>query len=121
MSEQRWQPIETAPKDGTSILVTMAGGYDGPYYVLFWNGTFFESVDSGTGPSMDYLTHWMPLPAPPSVNQEQRGDNTRSATIKECIHAIRDHVGLSGDEKNIATAVLHALEPAVTSKERGES
>ena len=63
--ETRWQPIETIPKDGTSVLVTMAGGFDGPYYVLFWNDSFFESVDSGEGPSIDHLTHWMSLPQPP--------------------------------------------------------
>ena len=60
-----WKPIATAPKDGTSILVTMAGGVDGPYYVLFWNDSYFEDASSGEGPSMDHLTHWAYLPAPP--------------------------------------------------------
>lgn len=60
-----WQPKETAPKDGTTILFTMAGGTDGPYYVLFWNDSYFEDASSGEGPSMDHLTHWAYLPAPP--------------------------------------------------------
>lgn len=64
-----WQDISAAPKDGTSFLATMAGGGDGPYYVpyyvLFWNGNFFESVDSGEGPSMAHITHWQTPPTPP--------------------------------------------------------
>lgn len=72
MSE--WQPIATAPKDGTSILCTMEGGHDGPYYVLFWNGNYFESVDSGTGPSMEYISHWQPIDAPPPLSQGERND-----------------------------------------------
>lgn len=60
-----WRPIATAPKDGTTIIVTMAGGNDGPYYVLFWNDIFFEDVNSGEGPSIAHLTHWATLPSPP--------------------------------------------------------
>jgi hypothetical protein len=59
-----WRPLTTAPKDGTSILVTMDGGEgdDLPYWVLFWNGSFFECASSGVGPSMDHLTHWAAIP-----------------------------------------------------------
>jgi hypothetical protein len=67
-----WMPIETAPKDGTSILVTMAGGGNGPYYVLYWNDSFFESVESGEGPSIDHLTHWMPLAEPPDTRPDRK-------------------------------------------------
>lgn len=37
---------------------------------------------------------------------------TRATAIEECISAIRDHYGFSDDEKRIATAVLHALQPS---------
>jgi len=62
----RWQPIETAPKDGTSF---MAGWFDGPSNpgcnmrpVKRYMGAWWESNE-------DYKvrtpTHWMPLPAAP--------------------------------------------------------
>ncbi len=58
-----WKPIETAPKDGTSILVCCEIGF---MYVAHWNGKLWLSdacADSYFG--ADDATHWMPLPAPP--------------------------------------------------------
>lgn len=57
-----WQPIETAPRDGTSVLcwssvydapVVAKGGADG----TFWEGDWEYEVRA---------THWQPLPDPPS-------------------------------------------------------
>jgi len=39
----------------------------------------------------------------------------RVEMIQECISAIQNHYGFSDDEKRIATAVLHALEPSFAS------
>ena len=61
-----WQPIETAPHDGTSF---MAGWFDGPSNpgcnmrpIKRYVGAWWESNE-------DYKvrtpTHWMPLPTPP--------------------------------------------------------
>ena len=62
MSE--WQPIETAPKDGTSIL---AIDEDGFYFVVEYAGVLepygHQWTDGGT---LLEPTHWMPLPAPPA-------------------------------------------------------
>lgn len=61
-----WQPIKTGPKDGTRVLATNAkytatARYrHSPYTDL--RGFVF---DGATMPN-DSITHWMPLPAPPS-------------------------------------------------------
>jgi len=62
-----WQPIETAPKDGTFVLLS---GHELPVWQGSWVGrvgrypingwTRFNSVDIDWSP-----THWMPLPEPP--------------------------------------------------------
>ncbi len=81
LTAQRWQPIATAPKDGTEVLLQvkrragvpgkmlvghyMPGGYciedhpaiDEGWY--FWNGLMFDCAS-------DPL-HWMPLPAAPAA------------------------------------------------------
>ena len=60
-----WQPIETAPKDGTRVLA-----WEYPYYtVVFWDDDEEEPYTpcwkiSYGGDIMD-PTHWMPLPEPP--------------------------------------------------------
>jgi hypothetical protein len=72
-----WQPIETAPKDGTRFLAYQHIGetlgdaiqacqwiseqhpaYRGAHIVTTWD------YDSFSG-----ATHWMPLPEPPTANQ----------------------------------------------------
>lgn len=58
-SRQQWKPIETAPKDGTEVVVVdidgdrfIASSIDGQN----WYDGFFPIY---------HPTHWMPLPAPP--------------------------------------------------------
>jgi len=86
MSE--WQPIETAPKDGTDIIVgfdcasvwiihiawyrdgSPNTGCDGPEDIGWWSYvTNSVGQDMLTGHRTP--THWMPLPAPP--NEVPRG------------------------------------------------
>lgn len=61
-----WQPIQTAPKDGTVVLVWSEGDYhlasyiDGP--VPGWLQKDACFVLSG---HMEPPTHWRPLPLPP--------------------------------------------------------
>lgn len=68
MSE--WQPIETAPKDGTWIaVISREGGMDfKPVTACFCKGLWME-VDHVLDGKVDYdvwnVTHWMPLPEPP--------------------------------------------------------
>jgi hypothetical protein len=58
-----WQPIGTAPKDGTAILTfqsnLMTGG---KMRVAVWRD---DTVPKGWSASEESPTHWMPLPIPP--------------------------------------------------------
>ena len=59
-----WQPIETAPKDGSLVLIT-----DGTYievaksYGYGWSSS--DDLDFGYGNWDSRLTYWMPLPELP--------------------------------------------------------
>jgi len=86
----KWQPIETAPRDGTRILAWTPEGHD----IVWWSdlnrdlpqepgnnpgwwGFCWHTVpgrtrEHGFGVDDDYIwpaqnqpTHWMPLPEPP--------------------------------------------------------
>lgn len=86
MSE--WQPIETAPMDGTSILVhnNNAPGCPGGVADECWAGNtdvaaWWADEKGGNGEWICYMsavldptlhfdpTHWMPLPSPPKPVQ----------------------------------------------------
>ena len=56
----KWRPIETAPKDGTDILVAvpLARGDD-------WFITIDNLCEHGWSVTEGDATHWQPLPAPP--------------------------------------------------------
>lgn len=78
-----WQPIETAPRDGTWVMLAGGacdedeGGSDGRPVVAQWtnylNGRTapnygrwqFAWYDGGYYGAYNEPTHWMPLPAPP--------------------------------------------------------
>lgn len=60
----QWQPIETAPRDGTVILLAdmrgrVANGEFGNYKVWSWPYVMVEP------------THWMPLPASPQGSESK--------------------------------------------------
>jgi hypothetical protein len=78
-TENKWQKIETAPKDGTHILLIIEDkGIDSDYYIT--EGYYYETgwqqawilyrsgcdCDSGTKDP----TYWMPLPRPPITKKE---------------------------------------------------
>lgn len=73
----KWQPIETAPKDGTRIIA-----YEPTYGVgtAFWQtittGSYADEVETVSGwrlhgmmfreGDIDQPTHWMSSPSPPT-------------------------------------------------------
>lgn len=61
MSE--WQPIETAPKDGSEILAFVPGLFLGQM-VLFWSRDYWREKANCMGLKQP-PSHWMPLPSPP--------------------------------------------------------
>ena len=79
MNGYNWQPIETAPKDGTSVLVGWEGKskmmiahwdkdtYEGkrrptkPYW-WSWDASLTATISRANPP-----THWMKLPSSPGV------------------------------------------------------
>lgn len=83
----KWQPIETAPRDGTAILV-MSDDWPGTktgraeecnghntYVAQWWgdeeDGRWVCYMDAVQDPDCPIKpTHWMPLPPPP-IEQER--------------------------------------------------
>lgn len=69
----KWQPIETAPKDGTSVLLFKQSmdfkirGYGywegGDSFVSGWISKGFDDTFGNLG--LANPSHWMPLPEPP--------------------------------------------------------
>jgi hypothetical protein len=59
-----WRPIETAPEDGTSLLLWQPTNYGGYMVVGSYDVMLFQWIDDMEGLSMA-PTHWRPLPEPP--------------------------------------------------------
>lgn len=75
-----WQPIATAPKDGTPILIYASGEVHAGYWAGDGGGAKVDVADDtypwlvfykGTGGLNAYMTdkptHWMPLPTAPTA------------------------------------------------------
>jgi hypothetical protein len=68
-SALQWQPIETAPKDGTEVLAVYKSIHSSWYGVAVWG-----EPKRGSGKWFwDYApqpTHWMHLPPPPALKEK---------------------------------------------------
>ena len=66
-----WQPIETAPKDGTNVLIWPMHGYRvGLAFFDTARGGVWSEWPGRVGGFVP--THWMPLPEPPTIETERR-------------------------------------------------
>ncbi len=72
-----WQPIETAPKDGTPILLAWGGKTrlgkwldNSKSPIMPWAG--WRTPSNETSPRGE-PAHWMPLPAPPAKDEGKQG------------------------------------------------
>lgn len=69
-----WQPIETAPTDGTPIDIWVEGFPDRRVVNMKWDvheWGFRNYADPEQGWMEDELaTHWMPLPEPPTAAEQ---------------------------------------------------
>lgn len=67
--EMEWQPIESAPKDGTRVMLGVVlthpqqiGQEIDFYHMAKWCGEYWQPfVPTG-------WTHWQPLPKPPAID-----------------------------------------------------
>lgn len=68
----RWQPIETAPRDGTTIWCYWPGIYGRQGVGWF----VWDEFEEWTTPTVHYgyPTHWMPLPAAPANPEDPAHD-----------------------------------------------
>lgn len=61
----KWQPIDSAPRDGARILVSgrLADDRTWVYGIAEWRDEFGKHVEPGS--LTVGWTHWLPLPPPP--------------------------------------------------------
>lgn len=84
-----WQPIETAPKDGTAFLAIEAFSrvdeednlHPGDCEVVKWSKTADGWIAFGVKLGSFEPTHWMPLPPPPDTpSQDGRVQSSKTST-----------------------------------------
>lgn len=69
-----WQPIETAPQDGTEILARRYNDCFHEHYVVWWTGSQpYPWQADGNAYAEGRLDEWMPIPRPPEREKEGVG------------------------------------------------
>ena len=74
IKDMKWQPIETAPEDGTEVLVYVWVSLDQKHDMAvaawrkgMWDILPIESKGKKRWREFHDPTHWMPLPGPPNA------------------------------------------------------
>lgn len=71
-----WQPLETAPKDGTFVLMYRNGTVDTARWYDDWMfGRSAWGNGSWSYPDHALPSHWMPLPEPPQGIHKTEGQS----------------------------------------------
>ena len=68
VSEDRWQPIETAPKDGSKFLAWRR--HSTIPLIVFYNAEY-DHYECNDGNLVFSLTHWRPLPKAPTMQEDK--------------------------------------------------
>lgn len=73
VSEDRWLPIETAPKDGREVWC-----FNGEHCVMRWISgegyalwVYVDPLRSDADPEPEQPSHWMPLPEAPAMQEDK--------------------------------------------------
>ena len=109
--EERWQPIETAPKGdgqyGPDILLWQAGAPGEQKIGMFhWFVDGFVTNSWEHDPALN-PTHWMPLPDSPAAIRKGRPGNYRdNTTPHQCIDCNRVYAGVYRECIECGGAVL---------------
>jgi hypothetical protein len=67
-TEGAWRSIETAPRDGTTVILGNANG--NIVLARNWGGASWMTTYGNRAP---ICTHWQPLPAPPATPPHKDG------------------------------------------------
>jgi hypothetical protein len=68
-----WQPIDTAPKDGTEVLLIATRHSMLMPHPEMIVGAYRQGWWSGPS-TLSHVTHWQPLPAPPTALSQKAGE-----------------------------------------------
>lgn len=76
LAKHQWRTMESAPRDGTSILAVICGRHPDtghpfiPEVVEFNENGYWDNCMWGDDSTRQYdPTHWQPLPSPPGENE----------------------------------------------------
>ena len=78
LSKTEWLPIESAPRDGTVVLLSVRivknrrGNLNKHKTIMAWHDVTHWKTLNGNSKSDNDFTHWMPLPTPPT-GESQKG------------------------------------------------
>lgn len=89
-----WRPIESAPKDGSNVLIIAASAYSPEARVGWWNDgwCFYSRPDrfwAAGVTGMVEATHWMPLPPPPESGASVRAMEREDGQLRDDPQAVR--------------------------------
>jgi hypothetical protein len=109
-AERAWLPIETAPKDGTPVLLVSANAAEPSPEIGHWSdedGCFrvgypddwFRLAEHGLRSWLDIATHWQPLPPAPGAPATPAQPSAREARLMALADAYARSMMLGDDDK----------------------